>query len=316
MSHLIAVHVAAVLFGTAGLFGKLVDLPPTLLVFGRVAFAAVALGLFLAWRRRPETTARSQPHAVAGEAAVTLDPAVTPDAAATLDAAVTPGHAPPPHRLAFMALGVLLAVHWVTFFHAIQLSTVAIGLLTYATFPIFTALLEPFLPGERFEGGTLVAAAVSLAGIALVVPSADLSDPFTRGAAWGVVSGATFAVLSLANRVWVRSTSAARLAFHQDLWAAVALLPFLAAATRWPTPTEWVALIVLGVVLTAGAHALFIFGLRGVSAGRASVIASLEPVYGVALAVLLLGERPEARTLAGGLVVLAAAAWVSRPART
>ena len=311
MSHLIAVHVAAVLFGTAGLFGKLVDLPPTLLVFGRVAFAAVALGLFLAWRRRPETAARgSRRHAVAEEAAAALDPAATPNAA------VTPGHTPPPHRLAFVALGVLLAIHWVTFFHAIQLSTVAIGLLTYATFPIFTALLEPFLPGERFEGDTLVAAAVSLAGIALVVPSADLSDPFTRGAAWGVVSGATFAVLSLANRIWVRSTSAARLAFHQDLWAAVALLPFLVAATRWPTPTEWVALIVLGVVLTAGAHALFIFGLRGVRAGRASVIASLEPVYGVALAVLLLGERPEVRTLAGGLVVLAAAAWVSRPART
>jgi drug/metabolite transporter (DMT)-like permease len=282
---IVAVHLAVLLFGAAGLFGKLVALPPTLLVLGRVVFAAGALGAFLRWNV----------------------PAPGPEAA---EARPRRGG-----RWAFASLGVLLAIHWVTFFHAIQLSTVAIGLLTFATFPIFTALLEPLLPDERFEPGTLAAAAVSLAGIAWVVPTPEWSDPYTRGAFWGVVSGATFAVLSLANRLWVRNTSAARLAFHQDLWAAIALLPFLATATRWPTAAEWAALAFLGIVLTAGAHALFIHGLSGVRAGRAAVIASLEPVYGVVLAVLVLGERPEPRTLLGGAVVLAAAAWVSRPAR-
>ncbi|MBT8404759.1 MAG: DMT family transporter [Gemmatimonadetes bacterium] len=288
MHPLVAVHLAVLLFGAAGLFGKLVLLPPTLLVLGRVVFAAGALGVFLQWRER--TGRAAEPGGT--------DPA--PPAA---------------RRWSLVGLGILLAIHWVTFFHAIQLSTVAIGLLTFATFPIFTALLEPLLPGERFEAGTLAAAAVSLAGIAWVVPTPDWNDPYTQGAFWGVVSGATFALLSLANRLWVRDTAAARLAFHQDLWAAVVLLPFLVTATRWPTPSEWLALAFLGVVLTAGAHALFIHGLSGVRAGRAAVIASLEPVYGVVLAVLVLGERPEARTLVGGAVVLAAAAWVSRPAR-
>lgn len=282
MPALASVHLAVVLFGAAGLFGKLLDLPPTLIVLGRVVFASMALGAVLAARRGTGRGARAE------------------------------GDGP---RWGLAALGLLLAVHWVTFFHAIQVSSVAVGLLTFATFPVFTALLEPLLPGERFDGGALLAAMATVVGISLVVPAPDPSDPVTRGAFWGVVSGLTFAVLSIANRGWVRRESALRLAFHQDLWAAVFLLPFAGAAGRWPTPPEWVLLVVLGVVFTAGAHGLFIHGLKGVTAGRAAVVAALEPVYGVALAVVVLGERPGPRTLVGGALVVAAAAWVGRPRR-
>jgi drug/metabolite transporter (DMT)-like permease len=201
-------------------------------------------------------------------------------------------------------------VHWVAFFQAIQVSNVAVGLLTFATFPVFAAVLEPLLPGEHFDRRTLAAAVVTLVGIALVVPTPDLADPIVQGALWGVFSGLTFALLSLANRTLVRGESALTLALHQDLWAAVFLLPFAFTARQVPTADEWGLLLLLGVVFTAGAHALFIRGLRGVSAGRASVITALEPVYGVILAWQLLGERPELRTLAGGAIVLGAALWV------
>jgi drug/metabolite transporter (DMT)-like permease len=190
-------------------------------------------------------------------------------------------------------------------------STVAVALLTFATFPVFTSLLEPLLPGERLEAATLAAAVVTVAGVALVVPSTDAGDPVVRGAFWGIVSGATFALLSVANRGLVRRHGALTLAFQQDLWAAVALVPFVLSAPRAPTPTEWALLVVLGTIFTAAAHALFIHGLSGVRAGRAAVIAALEPVYGVAMAALLLGERPGGRVLVGGGIVLATAVWVS-----
>ena len=97
-----ALHVAVGLFGFAGLFGKWIAWSPAALVLGRTGVAAVALGVFLAWRHRalPQPTA-----ALAGN-------------------------------------GVLLAVHWVAFFAAIQLSTVAVGLLGYASFPLFVPFLE------------------------------------------------------------------------------------------------------------------------------------------------------------------------------
>ena len=280
---LLALHLAVLLFGGAGLFGKWIELPPTLIVLGRVVFASIVLAGVVALRRRDPAPDRV--HRTTDRSPVLLRP----------------------------ALGLLLAVHWVTFFQAVQVSTVAVALLTFATFPVFTAVLEPFLPGERFDPVALGASAVALAGIALVVPSTDLSHPTTQGALWGVASGFTFALLSLANRGLVRRWGAVRLALRQDLWAAFFLLPFLLTSSRAPTATEWALLVVLGTVFTAGAHALFIHGLSGVRAGRASVIASLEPVYGVVLAAALLGERPGARVMVGGVVVLLAAWWVSRP---
>ncbi|MEQ9570407.1 MAG: EamA family transporter, partial [Longimicrobiales bacterium] len=123
MPPLLSVHLAVLLFGAAGLFGKLLALPPTVIVLGRVVFASAALGAVLAARGRRGTDRRA-------------------------------GGGGPVWGLA--ALGLLLAVHWVTFFHAIQVSSVAVGLLTFATFPVFAALLEPLLPGERFDGAALL----------------------------------------------------------------------------------------------------------------------------------------------------------------
>ncbi len=79
---------------------------------------------------------------------------------------------------------------------------------------------------------------------------------------------------------------------------------------------DWGLLLVLGVVCTALAHTLFIQALRGVSARLAAIASALEPVYGIALAWLLLGEAPAPRTLGGGAVILLAVLWATlgRPA--
>jgi drug/metabolite transporter (DMT)-like permease len=70
-------------------------------------------------------------------------------------------------------------------------------------------------------------------------------------------------------------------------------------------------LVVLGVVCTAVSHTLFIQGMRYIRAQTASIISSLEPVYGTVLALVLLGEVPALRTLAGGAVILTAVLFVT-----
>ncbi|MDD8039846.1 MAG: DMT family transporter, partial [Acidobacteriota bacterium] len=72
------------------------------------------------------------------------------------------------------------------------------------------------------------------------------------------------------------------------------------------TGRDFALLAILGLLCTALAHTLFIAGMRRLSAQTASIISALEPVYGIALAALLLGERPSARTIAGGLIILTA----------
>ena len=127
------------------------------------------------------------------------------------------------------------------------------------------------------------------------------------------MSGITFALLAVANRRWVATRPAADVAFWQNGWAALALLPLCLAGTVPQVGAREIGLLlVLGVVCTALAHTLFIASLRALSAHTASVIAALEPVYGIVLALWLLSEVPGWRTVAGAVLIVGAAMMATR----
>jgi drug/metabolite transporter (DMT)-like permease len=270
----VALHVAVALFGFAGLFGAWLDLAPASITLGRCAIAALALWSVTRWR----------------------------------------GERVPPSVPLFVN-GAILALHWASFFAAIKASGIAIGLLGYATFPLFVVLLERVLLGRPFDRVSVATMVLVTAGLAVVAgagASAGASEAAggsAAGLAWGVVSGATFAWLAIRNRAHVRTVPASALALWQNAFAALWLMPIVLAGAdaRWPTPGEWALVAVLGVACTALAHTLFIASLRTLSAHTASVIAALEPVYGIALAAVLVHQVPTAATLAGGALIVAAA---------
>jgi drug/metabolite transporter (DMT)-like permease len=266
--NLLEIHTAVLLFGLAGLFGKLLDFSPLVIVFGRVVFAAGALWLFSAFGKLP----------------------VWPGSRRDL--------------WAFLGLGILLAVHWTTFFAAVQASSVALALITYSTFPVFVAFLEPLLFRERLRFGDVLLALMALGGIFILV---EPGEGTMAGVLWGVASGLTFALLSLFNRKYVRHYSGITIALFQDAFAAIVLLPVVLVDQPVLIAQDFGLLLVLGIMCTAVAHSLFINGLQGVRARTASMISCLEPVYGTVLAILLLDQVPSLRTIIGGLIVLGVA---------
>jgi len=212
-----------------------------------------------------------------------------------------------PFDVRLIANGVVLALHWLSFFAAIQESTVAVGLLGFASFPLFTLLAERIFLARRLRPRDGVTALLVTAGLALLVPELSLSNPVVLGLGWGLVSGFTFALLVVMNRRWTGTRTAAL--------AALVLVPFAWAADYAIGPIggrEIMLIIVLGLACTALAHTLFISGLAVVTAHTASVIAALEPVYGIALALVFLGEVPTPRTIAGGALIVAAAVIATR----
>lgn len=269
---LIQIHLAVLLFGFSGLFGKFLTCSPFFIVFGRTFFAAVILLLIILCRSSGDKTGQKLQADILGW---------------------------------FVLQGLLLAVHWWAFFHAIQISTVAIGLLTFSTFPLFVTFMEPVFfkePLTFFNIGTAIAVFI---GIALVIPDLDFSNQFTRGGLWGIFSGFTFALLALINRKNVRTRDPITVSFFQNCFAAFFLIwPVMLFDIRWPVVSDIFYLVVLGVLCTALAHTLFIGALSSISAQTASIISSLEPVYGILLAVLLLREIPGIKTVIGGLIII------------
>jgi len=272
---LLEIHLAVLLFGLAGLFARFVPLPSTIIVLGRVVFASIALITLLLLQR----------------ARLTLN-------------------APRDYGL-FVLLGIILAVHWTTFFQSIQVSTVAVGLLAFSTFPMFVTFLEPWLFKEPLRPKALILALIIFIGAALIVPSFDLGNNITQGVLWGLASAATFALLSVLNRKAVATYSNRLIALYQDAVAALVLLPFLFIQRPAFTTRDILLLILLGVVFTALAHSLYINGLKHVKAHTASLIASLEPIYGIIFALILFAEIPNVRTLLGGLLILGVAFYSS-----
>lgn len=270
---LLQIHAAVLLFGFAGLLGdeKVLPLAPAIIVFGRVTFASAALLLGALVRRdilRP-ISRRS--------------------------------------LFAFVVLGALLAVHWTMFFLTVKYSGVALAVITFATFPVFIAFLEPLFFREKLRAIDIVRAAVALAGIAILQPRLEGNDRVTQGILWGIAAGFTFALLTLLNRRLVRQHSSMTIALYQDLFAAAVLLPFVLAGGQTVTLGNVLLLAVLGILCTAVAHSLFIAGMHGISARTASTIACLEPVYGVLLAVVFLREVPSLNNVLGGILIVGVA---------
>ena len=265
---LLEIHLAVLLFGLAGLFGKFLSLSPFFIVLGRTFFASLTLSVALFYAKT-----RIRPHS-------------------KQDLAV------------LIFLGMILAVHWTTFFHAIQISTVAVGLLTFSTFPIFVTFMEPYFFKEKLRRfDTLTAGAVVL-GLILVVPSFDFRNHITQGAFWGIISGFTFAVLSILNRKYVGTYPPILIACYQNWMATLTLLPFLFFKNLSIQPMDFLLLAFLGIFCTAVAHVLFIKSLVHIKTQLASITACLEPVYGIFFAFVLLGEIPALRTIIGGGIIL------------
>jgi drug/metabolite transporter (DMT)-like permease len=126
----------------------------------------------------------------------------------------------------------------------------------------------------------------------------------------GLGAAFTFAVLSVFNRKLGASHPSGVISFYQFVVATVVLLPTLiwSHPASLTEPRTIALLLLLGTACTALAHTMFISGMRHISTMLASLFASLEPVWGIAFAVVLLGELPTTRSVFGGLLIVGASA--------
>jgi len=276
---LIEIHAAVLLFGLAGLFGKWLPLSPFIIVLGRVAFASLTLALILILSKQSFKISQTKDYFL------------------------------------LFFLGFTLAAHWVSFFKSIQVSTVAIGLLSYSSFPVFTVFLEPLFFKEKIDKINILFAILCFFGVFLIIPRLDLSLSITQGVLWGLLSGLTFSLLAIFNRRLSQKYSSLIIAFFQDFSSTLLLLPFFFILQPQLSPKNILLLFFLGVACTAGSHTLFIKGMREIKAQTASIISTLEPVYGIVLAFLFLHEIPSLRTVLGGLIILGTVLFISLKTR-
>lgn len=274
---LLFMHVAALLFGLTGVFGKLASTTPDAIVLGRALFAVVALIVFARLSSLPlfrQLTRR--------------------------------------HLASLVLCGVFLAIHWLTFFHAIKLSGVGIATLGFASFPAFVVLLEAVFWREHPSRQDLLKVGLVCAGLLLIPADFSLQADNTEGLLWAILSGFCFAAVSVGNRVTSGHLHPVQIACWQSLVVSLIALPTgTLALLQMPAP-DWLWIGLLGVFCTGLAQVLFVSSLRVLNARTASLFFALEPVYGILIAWWLFAEQPTLRMLIGGLLIISAVLMVRR----
>ena len=265
-------HFATIFFGLSGVFAALIPTTAAAMVWGRCAFAVVVLGLICALKK------------------------------------CLPWHnVPIKERLQLMMTGVLLGVHWWSFFYAIQLGGVAIGTLGFSCFPAAIALIEALVFKDRISRLEIMLIVLISIGLVLVTPSFDFANQATIGLLWGIFSGVIYAVIAALNRVAANSRQANTLQACWWQFFAITLI------SLWAMPqladlsvSGWWWLACLGVLCTGMAYWLFVDSLSAINARTAAMIFALEPVYAIAIAWVFLHDVPTARMLLGGAFIIAA----------
>lgn len=257
------VHVSVVLWGFTAILGKLISLPAAALVWWRMLLVAGMLAVLpRVWR---------------GLAAM-----------------------PPRLVLTLGAIGIVVALHWLTFYASIKLANASVAATCMALGAVFAALIEPFWVGRRFRWPDLATGVAAVPGVLLVVGA--LPETMRIGFAVGVVSAFLTAVFTVLNKRF--ATGADPLAVTAIeltsgwlfLWAlmpALAWLPGGESTLSLPDARDTILLVVLALFCTIVPFALSLVALRQVSAFSLQLAVNLEPIYAIGLAMLLLGEHRE-----------------------
>lgn len=272
---LLAVHSAVLIFGLTALFSKLISLTALEITLLRSVFAVFIIFAIFLWQKKSIKLSHPKDYGIV------------------------------------ILLGVLLALHWVTYFHSMQVSSIAVGVIALYTFPIITVFLEPLFHGERPHIKDVISAFTVLFGIYLLVPEFSLSNETTLGILWGVLSALFFALRNIIQGHYFKGYTARHSLFYQTLVTFIVLLPFSFEVIPAVTNIQWGQLLILGVFFTALPHTLFAFSLLNLKAKTVSLVACVQVVYATIFAALLLSEWPQLSTVVGGLIVVSAAMYES-----
>ncbi|MDO1501962.1 EamA family transporter [Winogradskyella maritima] len=210
----------------------------------------------------------------------------------------------PKDRWPFFLSAFFMGAHWVTYFYSLQISNVAIGMLSLFTFPIITSVLEPAFTKTKFDPFYLPLGALILFGVYLLAPEFSLENDDFKGILLGLLSALCYALRTLILKQHVSNYNGTALMFFQVLILSVLLLPALFFMDSSGIVIQYPYILILALLTTAIGHTMFVSSLRYFKVTTASIIASAQPIFGIIIAFLFLNEIPATNTYIGGAIIL------------
>ena len=275
MSHdFLKLHFIIILWGFTAVLGSLIDLSAVELVAWRTGIAAVALGLMLRKNAR----------------------------------------VPQRNALIFVATGAIIGIHWMTFFLSVKVANVSICMIGMATISLWTALLEPLMVRARRLRGIDILFGTIIIGAAYVILRSNLK--YSHGFFIAIASAIAATIFSIINGTFAKRFHHHQIAFYEMIGACItciACLPLAGFMGGEPKAGDFhlldlTCLLVLAIVCTVYSYAQYVELLRRLGVFTVNFANNLEPVYGIILGAIFLGDYKHLNSgfYAGAAIILAA----------
>lgn len=266
------------IFGTIGVLRRYMPLPSALLAFARGILGGLFLLVFTKMRKKGQSA-----------------------------------KLPPRMLMRLAATGAMIGVNWILLFEAYNHTTVAVATLCYYMEPTIVLLLSPLIFHERLTGKKALCAAVSILGMVLV--SGVIGDGGGQGVnIRGILLGLGAAVFYSAVVIMNKKTPVTD-AYQRTtvllLSAGIVMLPYLFLTDGFQIDgfslDSALLLLVLGIVHTGIAYALYFGGMDGLSVHSIAVFSYIDPVSALLFSALLLREPLSAPSIAGAVMIIGSA---------
>ncbi len=267
---LFELNFATLLISTSGPLGRYIDLPPALTIFWRALLATFFIYLVCKLKKYPIRLRHSK------------------------DLWVT------------IISGLLMGGHWITYFYSLQLSNVAIGMLSLFTYPIITAFLEPIILKTKISFVHIALGILVLIGIYFLVPEFSFENRYTKAVGFGILSAFFYALRNVLIKPQVGKYQGSVLMLYQIAIMTLMTLPALMLYPEADALNYALPIVTLALVTTTLGHTLLLMTFRYFSITTASIVTSVQPVYGIVLGIIFLGEWPQMSTIIGGTLILSA----------
>lgn len=254
----IQLHIAVFLAGFTAILGKLIGLNEGLLVWYRLLITVVILGMILYLKKSLQLV-------------------------------------PLPDALKIFAVGLLVAIHWVTFYGSIKYGNASIAVVCLSASGFFTAFFEPLLFKRKVVLIDILLSLLSIVGIGIIF---DFHPQYKTGIIFGIISALGSSLFPIFNKKLLIRFSPTTLTLYElggGLLAITLLIPFylmrFPAFYYLPTASDWVWLLVLAGICTVLCFDLQLKALKKISPFTANIAYNMEPVYGIILAFIVFREN-------------------------
>lgn len=267
-NNILFLHLAVILFGFSGVLSQTIKTPAIIIAGGRV-ICSVGLLLAIAILKKIQLKLSSKKD----------------------------------YMIAIFS-GIAMAIHWTTFFQTIQFSSVAIGIITFSTFPLFLTFLEPLIFHEKFNIRNIVSSIIIIIGVIITIPEFSTDNQITLAICLGMISSFMYALMTLANRYLSRIYSEQIICIYEQVSATIVLLPAMFILKFQWNYKDVLSIVFIGVVCTAIAYSLYVKVQKNINAQTVGIVSGMETVYGILFALIFLGEIPSFREIIGGAIIL------------